>query len=325
MRCRLLLPIIAVSACQSVRQFVCHAAHVGFTEQKRLNGLRYCLAWTLLGACGTLCYKEVLIPHREKEGELKNILPIVDPLHISERAAAKNLQFCAHIESWGPKENYAKEGNRKSRAGSRNLLLNFGTDSLVSSERLKLNTWNFACVQTAVNTNQNYAKVGHTGVRSEVTWFTFNFCDPLYITGTARARQSCACNVCSTFDAAFAKLLWPLVSFQYSRLHDNWYLLQYDCANNRPISMKNLVIRNSLIPSPNALGLQHRPTGRVSYWEITVATTKQFRCNIDSISDHVGHGLVLFECWVTQDQFRLHQEDYWQTDDTWLAWKETGR
>jgi len=45
MRCRILLPMIAVS----VRQSVCHAAQLGFTVQKWLNESRCCLGWTLLG------------------------------------------------------------------------------------------------------------------------------------------------------------------------------------------------------------------------------------------------------------------------------------
>jgi len=46
MTCRLLIPMFAVSVCQSV----CHAAQLGFTVQKRLNRSRSCLGWTLLGA-----------------------------------------------------------------------------------------------------------------------------------------------------------------------------------------------------------------------------------------------------------------------------------
>jgi len=43
-----------VPLCQS--QSVCHAASLVFRVQKRLNGLRSCLGWRLLGAQGTLCY-----------------------------------------------------------------------------------------------------------------------------------------------------------------------------------------------------------------------------------------------------------------------------
>jgi len=50
MRGRLLLPMIAVSVCQSVW----HVAQLGFTVQKRLNRSWWCLGWTLLGAHGTL-------------------------------------------------------------------------------------------------------------------------------------------------------------------------------------------------------------------------------------------------------------------------------
>jgi len=37
------------------------------------------------------------------------------------------------------------------------------------------------------------------------------FCDPLHILGTAIVIECKACSVCGAFDAAFAKLLWPLV------------------------------------------------------------------------------------------------------------------
>jgi len=43
------------------------------------------------------------------------------------------------------------------------------------------------------------------------TWPTFNFWNRLQISGTATASESSVCSVCSAFDAAFAKLLWPLV------------------------------------------------------------------------------------------------------------------
>jgi len=46
-----------------------------------------------LGARGILCYMGVLIPHREVEGELGKMLPIVDSLHISGTAEARDLKF----------------------------------------------------------------------------------------------------------------------------------------------------------------------------------------------------------------------------------------
>jgi len=59
--------------------------------------------------------------------------------------------------------------------------------------------------------NENYATVSHMRVRVWVTWPTFNFCDPLHILGAGIVLESSACSVCGAFDAAFAKLLRPLV------------------------------------------------------------------------------------------------------------------
>jgi len=47
------------------------------------------------------------------------------------------------------------------------------------------------------------------GGRGHVTYF--RILGPPRISGTAKARESCACSVRGAFDAAFAKLLWPLV------------------------------------------------------------------------------------------------------------------
>jgi len=44
-------------------------------------------------------------PHGEKEGELRKIGPIVDPLHISGMAEAMKRKFCVAIEGWGPSKN----------------------------------------------------------------------------------------------------------------------------------------------------------------------------------------------------------------------------
>jgi len=51
----------------------------------------------------------------------------------------EGASFTFHREMWGPNENYAKLGHRGSGAGSRDLILNFGTP-LLSLEWLKLNT-----------------------------------------------------------------------------------------------------------------------------------------------------------------------------------------
>jgi len=44
------LPMIAVSVCLSV----CHAAQLGFTVQKWLNGSRSCLGWTTPGGLSNI-------------------------------------------------------------------------------------------------------------------------------------------------------------------------------------------------------------------------------------------------------------------------------
>jgi len=54
-------------------------------------------------------------------------------------------------------------------------------------------------------------KVGYSGILGEVTWPSSKFSDCLHISGKATARESCVCSVCGAFDAAFAKLLCPLV------------------------------------------------------------------------------------------------------------------
>jgi len=87
--------------------------------------------------------------------------PLVPP----GSAETRDLKFCVHIDSCGPKPNLCKS-----------FIL---------------------------------------GVWRSVTWPTFNFCDPLHISGVAKARQSCTCSVCGAFDAAFTKLLWPHFSFFY--------------------------------------------------------------------------------------------------------------
>jgi len=49
-------------------------------------------------------------PDPPQRGEGNRILNFGTPL-ISETATAKNLNFFAHIEGWGPNENYAKVGH----------------------------------------------------------------------------------------------------------------------------------------------------------------------------------------------------------------------
>jgi len=56
--------------------------------------------------------------------------------------------------------------------------------------------------------NQNYAKVGHRGSGSCNLLLIF---EPPRISGMAEAGHPGACSVCTTFYAAFAKLLKPLV------------------------------------------------------------------------------------------------------------------
>jgi len=63
------------------------------------------------------------------ERELGKNLPVVDQLHISRLAEARDLKFCLHIEGWGPNLKYAWAGHRELGAGSSNLLLIFGTPS----------------------------------------------------------------------------------------------------------------------------------------------------------------------------------------------------
>jgi len=38
-------------------------------------------------------------------------LPVVDPLHISGTAEARDLKFCVHIDVFGPAEHYATVGH----------------------------------------------------------------------------------------------------------------------------------------------------------------------------------------------------------------------
>jgi len=116
------------------------------------------------------------------------------------------MEHCVTQGSWSP--------TVKGRGSCRNLYsvgVTWPTvgfwDCLVSLEQLKLETWN----------NKNYANVDRIEVW--VMWPTFNFC--LHISETAADRQSWMWSVCGAFDAAFAKLLWPLALV--------WEILYRDC------------------------------------------------------------------------------------------------
>jgi len=70
MKCRLLLLMIAVSVCQSIRPSVCHTAQLGFTVQKRLNGSRCWLGLTLLGSMKHCVGQGVLISPKRWGGDV---------------------------------------------------------------------------------------------------------------------------------------------------------------------------------------------------------------------------------------------------------------
>jgi len=93
--------------------------------------------------------------------------------------------------------------------GSRDLILNFWAPRI--SRMSEATELKFSVPIDDWGPNENYATVGHMRICVWVTWPTFNFCDPLHIFVTAIVIESNACNVCGAFDAAFAKLLWPLV------------------------------------------------------------------------------------------------------------------
>jgi len=70
------------------------------------------------GAHGTLlCYTEFLIPHREMEADMRKILPIVDPLHISGRLKLETWNFVCLVRAGGSNENCAKVGHTEVRGG----------------------------------------------------------------------------------------------------------------------------------------------------------------------------------------------------------------
>jgi len=88
MICRLLLPMIVASVCQSV----CHAAQLSFTVQKWLNRSRCCLGWTLPGSM------KHCIRHGSWSPQRWVIWPTFecwDPLHISGTATSVESPACA--------------------------------------------------------------------------------------------------------------------------------------------------------------------------------------------------------------------------------------
>jgi len=50
----------------------------------------------------------LITPARVEQGKIS---PIVDPLHISRTAEARDLKFCELIEGLGSNQNYAKVGH----------------------------------------------------------------------------------------------------------------------------------------------------------------------------------------------------------------------
>jgi len=70
-------------------------------------------------------------------------------MYISRQGLKADLEFCVHIEGWGPQRKLCKSGSLTVDIGSRDQLLNFGTTPpVVSPEQLKLEALNSACVET---------------------------------------------------------------------------------------------------------------------------------------------------------------------------------
>ena len=78
------------------------------------------------------------------------------------------------IRDRGTIQKFAKLGQMGRRPGSRDLLLNFGTDS-ISKERLKIQTSNLACRLMTRGTIQKSAKVGQMGRRPGSRDLLLNF------------------------------------------------------------------------------------------------------------------------------------------------------
>jgi len=62
-------------------------------------------------------------PQQRGKGGVGGIVPIVDPLHITRLAEARNLKFCGLKESWGLQPNLCKSRSYVGRVGSRDPLL----------------------------------------------------------------------------------------------------------------------------------------------------------------------------------------------------------
>jgi len=128
MRCRLLLPTIAVS----VRQSVCHAAQLGFTVLKRLNGSRFSLWWILMWP-KEHCQTGVLISPQRGGGEL-----------------GENSANCGPTNEW-VSEWVSEQFLNGTSAHRRPLQCHYMVDPLPISRYVEardlLETWNFVCWQ----------------------------------------------------------------------------------------------------------------------------------------------------------------------------------
>jgi len=88
MRCRLLLPMWAVSVRQSVSLSVTRLNSASLCKQ-----IKMLFSVNILGGPWNIVLHGGSDPHREVEGEMVKFLPIVDPLHISKTAEARDLKF----------------------------------------------------------------------------------------------------------------------------------------------------------------------------------------------------------------------------------------
>jgi len=84
------LPMFAVS--------VCHAAHLGLKNAKMDEQMKILFGVNTPGGPWS-DRRGSWSPHKEGKGEHFQIL---GPRHTSEMAEAKDLQFCVHVEGWGP-------------------------------------------------------------------------------------------------------------------------------------------------------------------------------------------------------------------------------
>jgi len=90
--------------------------------------------------------------------------------------------------SWGPMEHCVRHGSWSlpHREGEEAQFWILGP--LLSSERLQLETWNFACIQRGRGPNENYTKVGHRGLGSPGLILNFG-APPPHISRTAEAAD----------------------------------------------------------------------------------------------------------------------------------------